>query len=246
MSGRGTVAQRVLDFNRHLADTDIELPDGYALVNPFDGPGSERAEAATRAFYQRFYYDDQPRQLMLGSSPARRGTALTGVPFANEQLLRAEAGVDIDGYATQRTSSVFLDEVIAQCGGHGRYYSHILMSFVCPLGVVRTKSDGREVNANYYDTKELLRRLRPFIVDTLERQVALGVDTARCYCIGSGENYRFLDALNAERKFFGEVIPLEHPRFITQYNPAKKADYLDKYLRALGMNDPLAAASSTL
>ena len=56
------------------------------------------------------------------------------------------------------------------------------------------------------------------------------------YCIGSGENYEFLKKINEKYCFFDKIIPLEHPRFIMQYNSKNKEYYLNKYLSALTKN----------
>jgi hypothetical protein len=233
MSGRTTVADRVLQFNEQLAETALQLPAGFTVINPFSGPQKRHVQEVTTAFYQRFYDDHEPRRLVLGSSPARRGTAVTGVPFADAELLESETGIDIDGYAISRTSSGFIDDVIKRYGGRDRFYADFVMSFVCPLGVVRTNAKGGEVNANYYESKTLLESLRSFIVDTMKRQLAFGTDTSVCYCIGSGGNFRFLSKMNTEEHFFEEIVPLEHPRFITQYNPARRGEFVEKYVRVL-------------
>lgn len=38
MNGRTTVADRILQFNEELAETTLELPPGFAVINPFSGP----------------------------------------------------------------------------------------------------------------------------------------------------------------------------------------------------------------
>lgn len=238
MSGRTTVAGRVLQFNEQLAETALELPPGFTVINPFSGPQKRHVREVTSAFYQRFYDDHEPRRLVLGSSPARRGTAVTGVPFVDAELLKSESGIDIDGYAISRTSSGFIDDVISRYGGRDRFYAEFAMSFVCPLGLVRRNAKGGEVNAKYYENKKLLESLRSFIVDTMKRQLAFGTDTSACYCIGSGENFRFLSRINMEERFFDKILPLEHPRFITQYNAGRKGEFIEKYVRALrGIGD---------
>lgn len=233
MSRSTTVADRVLQFNTYLAEAEIDLPQGYAVVNPFSGPSKDHVRDVTTAFYKKFYNDDRPRRLVLGSSPARRGTAVTGVPFVDAKNLHSDTGIDIDGYAISAASSGFLDDVIHRYGGREKFYAEFFMSFVCPLGVVRTTTSGGEVNANYYENKKLLDSMRTFVVDTLERQLALGVDPSVCYCIGSGENFKFLSTVNAEKCLFGEIVPLEHPRFITQYNPERRDEFVFKYLGLL-------------
>lgn len=232
MNGQTTVADRILQFNQELAETTLELPPGFAVLNPFSGPQKERVHEVTTAFYRKYYDDDRPRRLVLGSSPARRGTAVTGVPFEDAKLLESETGVDVDGYAVSRSSAGFLHDVIRRYGGRTRFYAEFVMSFVCPLGLVRTKPQGREVNCNFYENKKLLELLHAFIVDALERQVTFGTDTSVCYCIGSGENFKFLSKVNEGQRFFKKIVPLEHPRFITQYNGARTEEFAEKYLNA--------------
>ncbi|MZD56764.1 uracil-DNA glycosylase family protein [Streptomyces sp. SID5606] len=233
MNGRTTVAHQVLQFNEELAEAALELPSGFKVVNPFNGPQKGHVRKVTTAFYQKYYNDHNPRRLVLGSSPARRGTAVTGVPFEDADLLESETGIEIDGYAVSRSSSGFIHDVIRRYGGRDRFYADFVMSFVCPLGLVKTKPKGNDVNCNYYENKELQKSLQSFIVDTMKRQLAFGADTSVCYCIGSGENYRFLSRINKEQRFFEKIVPLEHPRFITQYNPERKGDFIEKYIRAL-------------
>ena len=107
------------------------------------------------------------------------------------------------------------------------------MSFTCPLGIVKTNEKGNEVNCNYYENKKLKECLYVFIVSSVKRQLNFGLDRSVCYCIGSGENYKFLSKVNEEYDFFDKIIPLEHPRFIMQYNSKKKNVFMQKYLDAL-------------
>lgn len=106
------------------------------------------------------------------------------------------------------------------------------MSFICPLGITNINAKGNEINANYYENKKLKDSLYDFIVDSLKRQIELGIDTSVCFCIGSGDNYKFLMEINDEYKFFKKIIPLEHPRFIMQYNKNDKSKYIEKYINA--------------
>ncbi|MEV5704857.1 uracil-DNA glycosylase family protein [Actinoallomurus sp. NPDC052274] len=238
MNGRTTVAYRILQFNEELAETTLELPPGFTVINPFSGPQKDRVREVTTAFYHKYYDDDKPRRLVLGSSPARRGTAVTGVPFEDAKLLESETGVDVDGYAVSRPSAGFLHDVIRRYGGRGKFYADFVMSFVCPLGLVRTNPKGREINCNYYENKKLLEILHSFLVDTLERQLTFGTDTSVCYCIGSGENFAFLSKVNEGQRFFRKIVPLEHPRFITQYNRDREEEFAEKYLSAFrGLDD---------
>lgn len=227
----------VLTFYEFLSHYQFNLPKEFRVINPFGGEAKDTVKKITTAFYHKYYNDNKPRRIILGSSPARRGTALTGVPFEDASHLRNELGIEIDNFYVSKSSSNFLYDVIRCYGGYEKFYSNFLMSFVCPLGIVRVIEGRKEVNANYYESEQLKKELRDFIVLTLKKQIEFGVDTSICYCIGSGENYRFLLEINSIYKFFKKIIPLEHPRFIMQYNSNKKEIYLEKYLNALEMTD---------
>lgn len=92
---------------------------------------------------------------------------------------------------------------------------------------------GNKVNCNYYENKKLENALYEFIVTSLKKQIAFGIDTSICYSIGRGENFKFLQKINEQYNFFEKIIPLEHPRFIMQYNAKEKDKYLGKYVAAL-------------
>lgn len=228
-----TFAEHVLHFNEELSRKNFELPDGFKIINPFGGEQKEVVKRVTNAFYQRYYNDTLCRRLILGSSPARRGTAVTGVPFEDAKLLQSEFGIGIDNFYINKASSDFLDDVITAYGGREKFYSDFYMNFVCPLGIVRINSKGNEMNCNYYENKKIKECLYSFMVKNIENQIDFGVDTSVCYCIGSGENYRFLSELNGKYRFFNTIIPLEHPRYIMQYNLKQKDFFVEKYIKTL-------------
>lgn len=233
MSEEKNFAKKVLKFNNKLSKISMKLPDGFKIVNPFSGDNREQVNAISEAFYKKFYNDSNKRRLILGSSPARRGTATTGVPFEDATHLQKETGIMIDKFYINKSSSGFLYEVIEKYGGCDKFYSDFYMNFVCPLGIIRTNTKGNDVNCNYYDSKRLQETLYSFIVSSIQAQIDFGIDTSMCYCIGSGENYAFLSKINNEYNFFQNITPLEHPRFIMQYNSKNKDVFLKKYLKAL-------------
>jgi len=228
-----TFAERILQFNDRLSHESIDLPAGFKVMNPFKGDQKELVRKITTAFYLKHYNDAHTRRLILGSSPARRGSAVTGVPFEDARHLQKETGIFIDRFIINQPASGFLYEVIREYGGCRKFYSDFYMNFVCPLGIVKTSSKGNEVNCNYYENRKLQEALYPFIVNTIRNQIGFGIDTAVCYCIGSGENYKFLSKINTENNFFNTIIPLEHPRFIMQYNSKHKDKFIEKYINAL-------------
>jgi hypothetical protein len=228
-----TLAEQILKFNDKLSHESFNLSAGFKVINPFNGDQREQVREIMTAFYQKYYNDTKPRRLILGSSPARRGSAVTGVPFENANHLQSETGIFIDKFYINQSSSGFLYDVIRKYGGCKKFYTDFYMNFVCPLGIVKINSKDNETNCNYYENKKLQEALYSFIISTIRSLISFGVDTSVCYCIGSGENYRFLSKINKEYNFFDKIIPLEHPRFIMQYNSKNKDIYIDKYISAL-------------
>ncbi|HAX92662.1 MAG TPA: hypothetical protein DCY25_01730, partial [Bacteroidales bacterium] len=93
--------------------------------------------------------------------------------------------------------------------------------------------NGREKNYNYYDRADLTAAVTDFIIWNIREQIAMGVRTDVCFCLGTGKNEKFLRALNDRYGFFGELVALEHPRFIVQYRSASGDEYVSKYLALL-------------
>ena len=230
-----TFAEKAIKFNDYLSKINIELPEGFNLINPFNGVNTKQINEITKKFYNIYYNDNNSRRLIIGSSPARNGTALTGIPYEDSMHLQKITGIYIDKFHVNKSSSNFLYDVIEKYGGSKKFYSKFYMNFVCPLGIVRNNSKGKEVNCNYYENKKVQEQLYSFIIDSLNKQIELGLDTSVVYCIGSGGNYKFLTELNNKYHLFETIIPLEHPRFIMQYNSKYKDDYIKKYLDALNI-----------
>lgn len=229
---RKKFSDSVLEFNAWLADVSLELFDNYSINNPFNGQNKGQIKEITKSFYKKYYNDNNKRYLILGSSPARKGTAITGIPFEDASHLYKETGIMIDNFYINKSSSDFLYDVMEQYGGCERFYKDFFMNFVCPLGIVNVNSKGNKINANYYENRKLENVLYNFIVESLRKQISLGIETSICYCIGSGENFKFLSKINEQYKFFDKIIALEHPRFIMQYNSKDRNKYLDKYIDA--------------
>lgn len=230
MIKKHTFAEQILLFNDDLSRISIDLPDGFNMINPFNGDNKEEIKKITTAFYQKYYNDHNVRRLILGSSPARRGTAVTGVPFEDAKHLQQETGIFIDNFYVNKSSSGFLYDVINRYGGCESFYSNYYLNFVCPIGTVKVKPNGNLINCNYYESKQLKQTLTPFIINSIKTQLNFGIDSSVCFCIGSGENYNYLSKINDEYSFFNKIIPLEHPRFIMQYNSKHKDEYIKKYL----------------
>jgi hypothetical protein len=116
--------------------------------------------------------------------------------------------------------------MIAAYGGAEKFYSHFFIGSVCALGFVK---HGK--NINYYDDKELLETVQPFIIKTLKRLIDFNVDTKTAIAIGGEKNFKYLSSLNERYKWFEEIVPVAHPRFIMQYRRKQKEQFIQQYLQ---------------
>lgn len=112
-----TFSEKVLEFNKQLSGYSIDMPEGFNSMNPFKGNQKNQVCELTAAFYTQHYNDKTPRRMILGSSPARRGTAVTGVSFEDVCHLHELAELSIEGYSVNQSSSDFLQDVIINYGG---------------------------------------------------------------------------------------------------------------------------------
>lgn len=224
-----TIADQIIAFNSHLQFPG-KLPAGIRVMNPFkEGPG---IKAIMTQFYKKFYDDKKPRQLILGINPGRLGSGSTGVPFTDTKRMLDKCGIEIPGLKTHEPSSVFVYDVIDAYGGVKEFYQHFYISSICPLGFTAVQPGGKEINYNYYDSAALTKAAYPFIVSSLKEQLQWNISRDVCYCMGTGKNAAFLQALNEKEQFFKTIVPLEHPRFVMQYKTKTKELYIDKYLSA--------------
>jgi len=224
-----TFADRVNGFNRKLG-LSARLPDGIRVMNPFiENP--EILESSS-IFYKSFFDDNFPRRLILGINPGRLGAGATGIPFTDSKRLSAMCNISLRSVSTHEPSSVFVYDLIHRYGGVGKFYRDYFISALCPLGFVRRSEKGNWVNCNYYDTDELYEAVRPFILQTLKKQIDFGVDRGTCFVLGK-KNANYLKRINQEAKFFEHLVVLDHPRYIEQYKAKQREDYISEYLNLL-------------
>lgn len=223
-----TFADRMIQFNQQLKFSG-KLPPKIGVMNPFTDPFALRISSA---FYKKYYDDNNQRFLILGINPGRFGAGCTGVPFTDTKRLESECHIPFPGLKTHEPSSVFVYEVINAMGGPKRFYADFFIQSVSPLGYTIRNEKGRDVNYNYYDSKKLQQAVMPFILENIHKQFDLGVVSEVVFCFGTGKNLQFIKQINEQYQLFGEIIPLEHPRFIMQYKSKSKEQYIDKYLEA--------------
>jgi hypothetical protein len=229
ISNNMTFADKVIQFNKQIDFTGT-LPVGIRIMNPFKE--NPQVNILVEQFYKKFYDDDNNRHLILGINPGRFGGGVTGIPFTDSKRLQSVCGIEYHGKETHEPSSVFVYEVIEAFGGARKFYESFYINSICPLGFTSVQQNGKEINYNYYDSKELTAAVYNFIIENIKKQIALGTFTDTCFCFGNGKNEKFLRELNKKEKFFKEIIALEHPRFIMQYKSRSKDMYIKKYVDA--------------
>lgn len=218
-----TFADQVLSFYKNLKITK-PLPEGVVALNPYR---DNDAFSYCTKFYKKFFDDAHGRTVILGINPGRHGGGITGIPFTDPVKLEV-CGIPNTFNKKSELSADFIYTMIQAYGGPEKFYRKFYFSALSPLGFVK---NGK--NLNYYDIKELQVTVKEFIVESLKRQMTFGIKTSICYCLGEGENFKFLSRLNDELKIFREIIPLAHPRFIMQYRRKRVGEYVDGYLKTL-------------
>jgi hypothetical protein len=215
-----TFGARAFRFYRSLASPTV--PAGIEVMNPYtDG----RIRRYLREFLRRYFDDNKPRVLVFGINPGRFGAGITGITFTDPVALADLCHIANDLPRRRELSSIFIYEFIERLGGVRMFYRRFFLTAASPLGFTR---EGR--NLNYYDDPRLARAVTPFIMHSIERQIALGGRRDHAIVLGKGANMSFMSRLNAEHGFFQEIHALEHPRPIMQYRRRKLEHYLSRYV----------------
>lgn len=201
------------------------LPDQIEWLYPQKEPGVMKI---VEQFLQRYYSDDKPRKIFLGINPGRFGAGVTGVNFTAPRQLKEFCGIDHPFKNQTELSAEFIYDMINAFGGPSRFYGEFFIGSVCPLGFIK---NGK--NINYYDDKELLSTVTPFIIDNITRLVSYQSNHETCFCIGGEKNFRFLSSLNEKYGWFKKIEPLPHPRFIMQYRRKQKDQFIRQYLQLI-------------
>ena len=218
------IASELINFYRSLR-LECALPEGVGLLHP---QADEAVMRTVTAFLNKYYSDQHPRQMLFGINPGRYGAGTTGINFTAPKQLTEVLRIDHTFRNQTELSAEFIYEVIAVYGGPEKFYGDFFLSSISPLGFVR---QGK--NLNYYDDRNLMKALEPFIVKSIAQQLRIFRPIQVCICIGGEKNFKFFTELNNKLQFFKEIIPLPHPRFIMQYRRKQKENYLSQYLSAL-------------
>jgi len=216
------LSEQLIQFYKTLQPPII--PKGFGLLHPQPSP---EVMEVVKQFFNKFYADNRPRKLLLGINPGRFGAGITGVNFTAPRQLTNECSIDHSWGNSSELSAEFIYAMINEYGGPQKFYGDYFIGAVSPLGYIK---QGK--NINYYDDPKLQKAVTPFIIETIQQQLAMGFDSETCFCIGGEKNYKFLSALNDKHKFFQKILPLAHPRFIMQYKRKQLHEYVKEYLEA--------------
>ena len=219
-----TWAENLYQFYTSLRP-DVNLPNGVQWLYPQQ---SSDVLAVVQQFLIKYFNDTHKRSLLLGINPGRFGAGVTGVNFTAAKQLTEMCGIRHPFKQQSELSAEFIYAMIEAYGGPTLFYSRFFIGSVCPLGFIK---EGK--NINYYDDKNLQVAVTPFIISTIEQQLSFTVNRSQCFCIGGEKNYKFLSRLNKDHGWFGEVVPLPHPRFIMQYRRKQVPQFIQLYLDVL-------------
>jgi len=217
-------ADNIINFYKTIRRPS-KLPKGIGVLYPQQ---QNEVIATVEEFYKKYYSDNNPRTLLFGINPGRFGAGVTGVNFTAPKQLKENCGIEHSFKMQSELSAEFIYEAIETYGGTQKFYKSFFITSVSPLGYVK---DG--INLNYYDDKKLQQAVTPFVIDCINKQLQWNVNREKSICVGGEKNYKFFLKLNNEHKWFKEIIPLAHPRFILQYRRRQKEKYLQLYMDVL-------------
>jgi len=218
------LADRILKFYKSLEITN-KIPGGIGVMNPYQ---DDYAFSLCERFYRKYYSDDKERTLLLGINPGRFGSGTTGISFTDPIKLEKDCEIPNTLIKKAELSADFIYKMIIEYGGAKKFYQHYFISAISPLGFIKAGK-----NINYYDEPLLQKAVTPFVIQSLDQLASMKMNRDKCFCIGEGKNFIFLQKLNQENKWFKEIIPLSHPRFIMQYKRKAVDHYIMDYLGKL-------------
>lgn len=214
--------QRALAYFLNIK-SPVSLPNNVQIINPY--LNEETGKTAGR-FFRKFFTDNEKRRLAFGINPGRFGGGITGVSFTDPVALEKFCGIKNGFDKRTELSSEFIYTFIEKYGGTEKFYSHNFLSALYPLALIK---GGK--NYNFYDEKKLYSLLKPSIIQTINAHIGFGALTDAVICLGR-KNSLYLNEINEEKKFFGRIIVLDHPRYIMQYKRKSLEKYLGEYLSA--------------
>lgn len=217
-------SHRVISFLSQL-NTAFKCPSGVDILHPYQEAAVQKV---VNKYYKKYYTTKNKRIFLFGINPGRMGAGITGISFTDPVHLSNDADIKHPFPMKTELSSQFMHKVFKELGGIEKFSSHFYLTSICPLGFIK---EGK--NLNYYDSPLLQKRAQPFIVESMLLQIQCGAFTEVAICLGEGQNYKYFKGLNDKQKWFKEIIPLPHPRFIMQYKRKEMNTFISQYVSTL-------------
>src|SRR6476660_183257 len=152
-------AEGIINFYRSLEPP--RLPKSIEILFPQE---NKEVMKVVETFFCKFYNDTNPRHLIFGINPGRFGAGTTGINFTAPKQLKEYCGIDHPFKSQTELSAEFIYEMIERYGGVEKFYEDYFISAVSPLGYTKNG-----INLNYYDDKELMNAVTPFIIDSIQK-----------------------------------------------------------------------------
>ena len=218
------LAEEILEFYFSLPEPR-DLPKGIEVIYPFE---NEETRRVMRLFYEKYYSDTNSRHILFGINPGRNGAGVTGVGFTDPVLMEEICHIPNSLEKTKELSASFICEVVEAYGGPDKFYGDFLFATVLPFGLLK---NGK--NYNYYDDAATLEFFKPFIYESIKKQMSFSGIKHSVATIGQGKNLAFLQKLNKELQLFDAIEVLPHPRWVMQYRRKEKQKYIKHYIKTL-------------
>ena len=129
MNNALTFAERVILFDKKISGVNLDLPQGFQAINPFSGSQKDQIFQSVTSFYHKYYNDNKKRRIILGSSPARRRSAVSGIPFVDSVELNKVLEDSQEFLSLKNSSSGFWGDVIRTYGGYDLFYTAFYLAF---------------------------------------------------------------------------------------------------------------------
>lgn len=219
-----TFAEQVIEYHFSI-DPNWTLPDGISILYPY---GAKDVQDVFVEFYLKYFNDHNKRYFLFGINPGRFGAGVTGIPFTDPKTLEKECTIYNGFQKKNELSSIFVYDFINALDGPREFYTHFYITSLCPLGFIKD-----EKNYNYYDDKKLYTAVEQKIIDNINSQKVFGCHEKVAFSMGKGRNFQYFKKLNGTYRFFKEIVPLPHPRWVMQYRLKSKGEHVLTYKNEL-------------
>src|SRR5690606_25648868 len=117
-------------------------------------------------------------------------------------------GIPMQSAHTHEISSVFLYDMIDAFGGTKDFYQQFYINSPFPLAIVRKSKEGKFLNANYYDDKQLFANVKDFMIESLEKHISLGLDASEVFILVKNKA-NSIQSLKQDINHFDKLAVLE-------------------------------------